>query len=182
MTRYFAVSNLQELGSFEVHKLYKLRVDIFVAEQQTPYAEIDDIDAAPTTNHILVWKRNEAAPSTLIGCARLIPTTVAELKAYTGTEIELDDASALSQLGRVAITKEERGSGLSTELMHNALRLAYEQYPDRDVVLTAQKPLVDFYAGYGFVPCGAEYLDAEVAHQPMVLRADQLEKFSGLDA
>ncbi|ANE04926.1 GNAT family N-acetyltransferase [Corynebacterium crudilactis] len=182
MTRYFAVSNLQELGSLEVHKLYKLRVDIFVHEQQTPYAEIDDTDANPTTNHILVWERTEVAPSMLIGCARLAPTTVAELKSYTGQEISLNDATPLSQLGRIAVVKEERGSGLSAELMTNALRLAFEQYPDRDVVLTAQQPLTDFYAGYGFEVCGEQYLDSGVAHVPMVLQSAGLEKYSGLNA
>lgn len=182
MTRYFAVSNLQELGSLEAHKLYKLRVDIFVHEQQTPYAEIDDIDAAPTTNHVMVWERTEATPPTLIGCARLVPTTVAELTAYTGSSITLDDAAPLSQLGRVAVVKEARGTGLSNDLMRNALRLAFEQYPDRDVVLTAQKPLIDFYAGYGFAPCGEEYLDSGVSHLPMVLPAAQLEQYSGLNS
>lgn len=182
MTRYFAVSNLQELGSLEVHKLYKLRVDIFVHEQQTPYAEIDDTDAAPTTNHILVWERTDATPTNLIGCARLAPITAAELKAYTGKGISLDDATPLSQLGRVAVAQEERGSGLSGELMRNALRLAYEQYPDRDVVLTAQKPLADFYAEYGFEVLGEEYLDSGVPHLPMLLKADELERFSDLDA
>ncbi|BAU97113.1 N-acetyltransferase GCN5 [Corynebacterium suranareeae] len=182
MTRYFAVSNLQELGSLEVHKLYKLRVDIFVHEQQTPYAEIDDTDVAPTTNHILAWERADTAPSRLVGCARLAPTTVAELKGYTGTSISLDDATELSQLGRVAVSKEERGTGLSQDLMHNALRLAYEQYPDRDVVLTAQKPLADFYGEYGFEPIGEEYLDSGVVHLPMLLKASELEKFSNLNA
>ncbi|AGG67758.1 GNAT family N-acetyltransferase [Corynebacterium callunae] len=180
MTRYFAVSNLLELSSLEVHKLYKLRVDIFVHEQATPYAEIDDIDAAPTTNHILAWQRHETLPSTLEGCARLVPTTVTELSAYTGVKIELDDAAPLSQLGRPAVAKAERGTGLSTELMHNALRLAYEQYPERDVVLNAQLPLVDFYKEFGFEACGPEFSDTGVAHLPMVLDAEKLDKFADL--
>ncbi len=177
MTRYFAVSNLQELSSLEVHKLYKLRVDVFVHEQQTPYAEIDDLDAASTTNHILMWQRDTDAPTILDGCARLFPTTTAEFASDTGSNLELVDAD-LSQLGRLAVTKEFRGTGLSDEIMRNALRLAYEKFPEKDVVLTAQAPLKDFYSGYGFRPCGTEYLDSGVPHLPMVLKAAELVQYA----
>lgn len=176
MTRYFAVSNLQALSSSEVHKLYKLRVDIFVHEQKTPYAEIEDVDAAPTTNHLLVWQRPEDAPATLVGCARLIPTTTAEVAESTGSTLELDQ-TPLSQLGRVAVVEAERGTGLAEEIMRNVLRLAFEQAPENDVILTAQSNLLDFYSEYGFAVCGSEYLDAGVAHTPMILRAAALSEF-----
>ena len=54
----------------QVHQLYKLRVDTFVAEQQCPYAEIDDQDANPETKHILALLDDD----TLAGCARVFPT------------------------------------------------------------------------------------------------------------
>lgn len=177
MTRYFAVSNLPELGSLEVHKLYKLRVDVFVHEQKTPYAEIEDIDAAPTTKHVLAWRRGEDGTTVLEGCARLIPTTTSEVVASTGSTLELDDAP-LSQLGRIAVSSDVRGSGLADELMTNALRLAYEQFPDKDVILTAQAPLKEFYEGFGFVTCGTGFDDSGVAHLPMVLKASELVKFA----
>ena len=177
MTRYFAVSNLQELSSLEVHKLYKLRVDVFVHEQKTPYAEIDDIDAAATTRHILAWQRREGSPTLLEGCARLSSTTTAEVTAITGATFELDEAP-LSQLGRLTVAKDSRGTGLSAELMKNALRLAFEQYPDHDVVLTAQSPLQDFYADFGFTVCGPEYQDSGVPHIPMVLKAADLKQYA----
>ena len=177
MTRYFSVSNLAELSPLEVHKLYKLRVDIFVHEQKTPYPEIDDTDALPTTRHILAWQRQENSPSALKGCARLVPTTVSEVAATTGTTLELDDAE-VSQLGRVAVSEDSRGTGLSAEIMGNALRLAYEQFTGKDVVLTAQLPLKEFYEGFGFTACGAQYDDSGVAHLPMVLKASELERFA----
>lgn len=177
MTRYFAVSNLQELSSLEVHKLYKLRVDVFVHEQQTPYPEIDDVDAAATTRHILMWQRHEDSTSVLDGCARLVPTTTSGVAAATGSTLKLDDAP-LSQLGRLAVSKKFRGTGLSDEVMNNALRLAYEQFPDQDVILTAQVPLQEFYEGFGFAVCGTEYDDSGTAHLPMILKAAELVKFS----
>ena len=55
MTNYFAVSALREMSPVELHQLYKLRVDVFVHEQQTPYAEIDDTDALDTTFHAVSY-------------------------------------------------------------------------------------------------------------------------------
>ncbi|WP_080796772.1 GNAT family N-acetyltransferase [Corynebacterium pacaense] len=177
MTRYFAVSNLHELGPLEVHKLYKLRVDVFVHEQGTPYAEIDDADAATSTHHILAWERAASGVTVLDGCARLIPTTVADLAAATGSTLTLDDAP-VSQLGRLAVAREFRGTGLADEIMHNALRLAHEKHPSNDVVLTAQSPLRSFYEGYGFSVCGSEFLDSGVAHLPLVLGAAELADYA----
>ncbi|WP_161796002.1 hypothetical protein [Corynebacterium renale] len=36
------IAPLEDLSVREVHDLYKLRVDVFVGEQETPYYEIDD--------------------------------------------------------------------------------------------------------------------------------------------
>lgn len=64
---HITVSPLRDLHALEVHALYKLRVDIFVHEQQCPYAEIDTTDALDTTQHILAWDDN----GDLLGCARV---------------------------------------------------------------------------------------------------------------
>ena len=44
--------SLDEMTPQQVHQLYKLRVDVFVAEQNCPFNEIDDQDADPETKHI----------------------------------------------------------------------------------------------------------------------------------
>ena len=64
------LKSLDEMTPREVHALYKLRVDVFVGEQQCPYNEIDDQDADPNTKHILAF----ADDGTLAGCARVFPT------------------------------------------------------------------------------------------------------------
>ena len=47
------LKSLDEMTPREVHALYKLRVDVFVAEQNCPYNEIDAQDADPSTTHLL---------------------------------------------------------------------------------------------------------------------------------
>lgn len=37
---------LDQLTAREAYELFKLRVDVFVAEQSTPFAELDETDAA----------------------------------------------------------------------------------------------------------------------------------------
>ena len=61
--------SLHEMTPLEVHQLYKLRVDVFVAEQNCPFNEIDDQDALPETRHILAFDGEQLA-----GCARVFPT------------------------------------------------------------------------------------------------------------
>lgn len=161
MTTFFSVSSLSEMAPLEVHRLYKLRVDVFVHEQATPYAEIDDIDAEPTTKHVLAWHRGDG-PTQLIGTARLYPDVV--------------EGRDVTQLGRFVIGESNRGTGLAQELMFQTQRLAFETYPGRDVHLSAQTQLADYYAEYGFEPAGEQYDDSGVAHQPMTLSAGRLSE------
>lgn len=154
----FAVSPLTELSALEVHKLYKLRVDIFVHEQQCPYAEIDDIDAAPRTLHVLAWDHDRA----LLGTARLFPAT--------------ENAQAVARIGRFAVLPEQRGKALAKDLFFQTLRLASERYPDRDVYIEAQVPLKEYYEAFEFSQCGEEYEDEGVPHIPMKLSATKLAK------
>lgn len=147
MSEYIISSRLIDLSAREVHELYKLRVDVFVAEQATPYAEIDDVDLEQSTWHLLARKEG-----TLVGTARVFP------------------GDGVVVLGRLAVAPAERGTGLSRQLMEKALQVAEERAPHQDVVLDAQAPLVDFYADFGFAPEGPLVDDTGVAHQRMRLK------------
>jgi len=129
MPIYFAVSHLAQLSALEVHKLYKLRVDIFVHEQKTPYAEIDDADALDTTFHVLNWD----ADKNLIATARVYPCVI--------------EGKDMVQIGRVCVAENHRHQGIGEELMRQTMRLADEQFPGLDVFLEAQTKQRDFYAG-----------------------------------
>ncbi|WP_025253660.1 GNAT family N-acetyltransferase [Corynebacterium vitaeruminis] len=160
MNAMYAVSPLSELSPLEVHRLYKLRVDIFVNEQKCPYSEIDDIDATPSTLHVLAWSADPEEHHHLLGTTRLYPDTV--------------EGKPVSHLGRLAILPEARGTGLGADLMFQTLRLAYEKYGEQDVFLTAQSPLVEYYAAFGFTVAGEEFDDEGVPHTPMILAGSKL--------
>jgi len=136
--------SLVEMTPFEVHQLYKLRVDVFVAEQHCPYNEIDGQDADPDTRHILAFDREA-----LVGCARVFPTENG------------------SRFGRFVVHPNHRGSGLGPDIVRAGIEYT-ERFPG-DLVIEAQAGLVGYYSQFGFVAEGEEFLDTGVPHRAMRL-------------
>lgn len=137
-------SALPELGPLDVHALYKLRVDVFVAEQDCPYAEIDEIDADPGTTHLL-------ARATGQGPAELAAT----LRVYGTGDV--------MHLGRVCTAPQWRGQGVAARLV----RLGLEMCGEQPVEIGAQAHLQQWYEQFGFVLSGPGYLDGRIPHVPM---------------
>lgn len=138
--------SLDEMTPQQVHQLYKLRVDVFVAEQNCPFNEIDDQDADPETKHILVLLDDD----TLAGCARVFPTE-------TG-----------SRFGRFVVHPDHRGSGLGPQIVRAGIEYT-EQFAG-DLIVEAQSGLVGYYEQFGLVAEGEEFLDTGVPHRRMRLR------------
>ncbi|WP_454044853.1 GNAT family N-acetyltransferase [Corynebacterium sp. Marseille-Q2516] len=151
MSVTYTAAPLAELSPIDVHNLYKLRVDVYVAEQATPYAEIDDTDAHPDTLHL----RSLNSDGRLIGCARLFPPPGRD-----------DDI----HFGRLVIAADARHAGLGSDMVRYALEVVRERFPGRGVTLEAMATLQDFYRALGFHVSGEEYLDTGVAHIPMTRR------------
>ena len=138
--------SLDEMTPQQVHQLYKLRVDVFVAEQNCPFNEIDDQDADPETKHILALLDS----GTLAGCARVFPTE-------TG-----------SRFGRFVVHPDHRGSGLGPEIVRAGIEYT-ERFPG-DLIVEAQSGLVGYYEQFGLVAEDEEFLDTGIPHRRMRLR------------
>ncbi|MDU0478641.1 GNAT family N-acetyltransferase [Staphylococcus chromogenes] len=152
MSYYFAVQQLKDLSSIEVHEVYKLRVSVFVNEQNTAYQEVDDTDALPTTYHMLAWTDEEHKQ--LVGNIRIY-------------EDVLDDGEHVMRLGRVCVTEEERGTGLAKALMKETIEFADQKFPDKNLVLDARTPLVGWYEKFGFRTIAEPYPFADITLTPM---------------
>lgn len=139
-----SASALEELAPLDVHALYRLRVDVFVAEQDCPYAEIDDVDADPGTTHLLA----RASSGELVATLRVFGD---------------DSADGLMHIGRVCTAPSWRGRGIAAGLIRRALELC----GDRPVEIGAQAHLEQWYEQFGFVRCGPDYLDGRIPHLPM---------------
>ncbi|GAA4606714.1 GNAT family N-acetyltransferase [Actinoallomurus liliacearum] len=138
------VASFTELDAGTLYALLKLRVDVFVVEQNCPYPELDGRDTEPGTRH--VWLSGDSGAP----------------EAYLRV---LDDPDG-ARIGRVVTAPHARGAGLAGRLMEAAL----EAVGDRTVRLDAQTQVAGFYAKYGFVVDGPEYVEDGIPHVPMLRR------------
>ena len=89
-----------DLTPFEVYELCRLRVDVFVVEQECPYPELDGRDVEPSTVH--VWFEQDGD---ILATIRVL------------------DDGATRAIGRVATAKGARGQGLAARLMEEGIAL-----------------------------------------------------------
>jgi len=136
-----------ELGAALLHDLVRLRLDVFVVEQQCPYAELDGRDTEPTTTH--VWAEDDGI---VAGYLRLL--------------VEPDGSR---RIGRVCVTASHRGRRLAADLVAEGLRLSRLEAPAAEVVLDAQTYLAAWYERRGFAVDGAAFVEDGIPHVPMRL-------------
>jgi ElaA protein len=129
-----------ELDARTAYDVWRLRQQVFVVEQGSPYPDLDGRDREPATRHLLLRHDGE-----LVGYARI-----------------LDDRD-WARIGRVVVARQARGQGLANVLVRTAL----DVIGDREIRLDAQTGLRDWYASYGFEVSGPEFEDDGVYHVPM---------------
>ncbi|MCO1576581.1 GNAT family N-acetyltransferase [Crossiella sp. SN42] len=132
-----------QLDVTTLYALLRLRVDVFVVEQESPYPDLDGRDLDPSTRHL--W----------------FADTDGEPLSYLRLLVEPDGRTI--RVGRVVTRADARGKGLSRELM----RAALDDIGDAPSVLDAQTTVTRFYSAFGYQVTGPEFLDGGVAHVPM---------------
>jgi len=130
-------------GLLELHAR-AIRTEVFIAEQKIPLEmEWDDADASAL--HAVALNR--------FG----LPLATGRL---------LQDAPGVARIGRMAAIQTLRGSGVGRAVL-DALMQAATARGDREVRLHAQTSAQGFYARAGFVPVGAVFEEAGIAHIEM---------------
>jgi ElaA protein len=140
------LKSLDELSARELYEVLRMRVDVFVVEQNCPYPELDgkDIDAL----HLRLMDGGE-----LLGSTRL-------LKPYS--------AEHPAKIGRVVVSPAHRGKRLGDALMTESIAACEKLYPANPIALSAQAHLRRFYESFGFVKTSEEYLEDGIPHIDMV--------------
>jgi len=140
-----------DLDARTAYDVWRLRQDVFVVEQQCPYPDLDGHDFEPGTRHVTLEVDGQLA-----GYLRILdPSTSSGTGEGSG--------AAEVRIGRVLLARAFRGRGLADRLMEAAL----EEVGERPSRLDAQVPLAGWYATYGYVVVGAEFLDDGIPHVPM---------------
>jgi predicted GNAT family N-acyltransferase len=114
-----------------------IRTEVFVEEQGVPAElEMDSMDALCL--HAVAYD----ADGTPVGTGRLLPD---------------------GHIGRMAVRKSARGSGVGGELLQ-ALMVQAKARGDLLVALSAQTHAAPFYQRHGFAIEGEEFYEAGIAH------------------
>ncbi len=120
-----------QLTTTELYQLLKLRVDIFVVEQECAYPELDNLDMNVDTRHIMFYEGEE-----LVAYARcLAPKVVFDTNPT---------------IGRVLVSAKGRGRGLAQELMLESIKESESFWPNKNIKISAQTYLLDLYKSLGF--------------------------------
>ena len=139
-----SIKHFSELSRDELFDIYKLRVSVFVVEQQCPYQEVDDGDRS--AYHVFM-KDEEGIQAYL----RILPAGVS-----------FDQVS----LGRVIAVKRRRGLG--TRIVLKGIKAARELLDAREIKIEAQVYAKELYEKIGFVQTSEEFLEDGIPHVEMV--------------
>lgn len=158
-----------ELTTAELYGMLRLRVDVFVVEQECPYPELDGRDLDATTRHIWAVTGGVGADGTGTGGRDVGGQDVGgadrapESGATVGCLRVLRDPDGTARIGRVCTAARVRGTGLGARLM----RAALDVVGDTDCVLDAQTYATGFYARFGFHAEGDEFDEDGIPHVTM---------------
>ncbi|MCG8563592.1 MAG: GNAT family N-acetyltransferase [Desulfobacterales bacterium] len=151
MAIQWQLTGFDGLDTRTLYGILRLRVDVFVVEQNCPYAEVDGKDLDPETFHLWACDTDDIPVAYLRGLGPGL--------SYPGA----------TSLGRVVVAKGHRGRGLSHELVNRGLDAIGERWPGFPVTIGAQEYLKSFYESHGFRAVSPVYLEDGIPHIDMTL-------------
>ena len=131
MNLTYEIKHFKELSTLEFHNLLKLRVEVFVIEQNCPYPEVDGID--PFCFHLSV-KNNE---NEIIGTSRIIPKGIVHQEW---------------SIGRLVVNENFRRKKIASNILSKSIEFIYNQENNKTekIRIDALKYLEQFYKNYQF--------------------------------
>ena len=134
------VKHFSELSTEELFEIYKLRVSVFVVEQECPYQEIDDMDRV--AYHL--WLKDDDG---IEAYARVLPQ---------GT------AFPTVAIGRIIAVK--RRCGLGSKIVKSAIEVAKAKFNADEITIGAQVYARLLYEKCGFQQISEEFLEDGIPH------------------
>ncbi|MGP4107535.1 GNAT family N-acetyltransferase [Virgibacillus sp. L01] len=143
------IKSFDKLTNDELYALLKLRVDVFVVEQDCPYPELDNYDQQAM--HYFLKINGEFAAN-----VRILPSN----SKYEEVSI-----------GRVLVLKKFRRHGYAQEIMQKAIDYIVNEWNEKRIKVQGQEYLNDFYSGLGFEQVSDSYLEDGIPHIDMIWEA-----------
>lgn len=139
--------SFEELTNEELYAVLKLRFEVFVIEQNC--LDIDPDGKDKVSMHLMLEDDGK-----IIGCARILPP-----------KVSYDEPS----IGRIALDKSYRGKGLGREIVQKCIDFIHNIMKIREIRISGQAYLLDFYKSFGFVVAKGPYLEDKIPHYQMLL-------------
>ncbi len=139
----------EELSVQELYAALRLRSEVFVVEQACVFLDMDDKDQ---------------------GCFHLLGKNEGQLFAYTRL-VPPGHIYTEASIGRVVTAPAARGTGAGRLLMQQSIRMTYRLFGDGDIKIGAQYYLKQFYESLGFEQISEIYLEDDIEHIYMLLKA-----------
>lgn len=146
MALEFTWSRLTDLTALEFYQIIKAREAVFVVEQNCPYQETDELD-------LHAWHLSAFLDGELAAYVRVVDPEV---------------NNSQPAIGRVMTVKKFRGQQIGRALMQEAIQFTGQQYPGREIKISAQVHLQKFYASLGFHAVGEPYDEDGIPHIAMM--------------
>lgn len=145
MPLQFKIMPFNELSAHELYEILRLRIEVFVVEQNCIYQDIDNKDQKAL--HVLGYYNNE-----LVAYCRLFDA------GYY-----FENAS----IGRVIVAQKFRNKKWGNNLMVEAIAGVENCFSKTEITISAQLYLQKFYESHGFVKTSEMYLEDDIPHIQM---------------
>lgn len=144
----YNIKKFSELENNELYQILELRCEVFVVEQNCPYNDVDNKDQ--DAYHLLLQDNKK-----IVAGLRILKKGVS-----------YDQIS----IGRVVVNKEYRGRGIAKDMMLKAIEFIENNLGEKEIKISAQAYLIDFYKSIGFVEVSQVYLEDDIPHIDMLYK------------
>lgn len=135
----------QDLTTDELYDIMKLRISVFVVEQNCPYMELDDLDRSA----IHIWLEDDDG-----------------IEAYLRV-VDKNEYNKYVSIGRVIAVKRRCGYG--SKILSEGISAAKEYFNADKIYLEAQTYAEGLYEKQGFRQISEEFLLDGIPHIKMLL-------------
>lgn len=144
----FKLKKFNELEIEEIYKILKIRNEVFIVEQKCAYQDCDNKDK--NSYHLYFEDSGE-----IFAYLRILE------KGVSYPEISI---------GRVLVDKSYRNKGIAKEMMIKAISFIKKDLKEKQIRISAQLYLIDFYKSLGFEQVSKQYLEDGILHIEMLFK------------
>jgi ElaA protein len=148
MSISWKTKTFDELSTQELYQILRLRLEVFVVEQNCVYQDIDNKDQK---------------------ALHLFGIVEGEIIAYSRL-FKPGDYFEFSSIGRVVVAEKHRDKNFGHELIDQSILEINRRFNVQNITISAQLYLKKFYESHGFVATSETYLEDDIPHIEMKIR------------